>query len=158
MSKRVDLHVKVKKTEVGKRDSHSENNAEQIKRERVYIAPAAVEKDKITLMWGGAIFFLALIFVCWMTIFKDSWRGLTLGSELNLDPINKIVDEFSDGFSSTSDQIEIVNTMVKKIEQESASTTAILEQDENNPPFDDNELNKIKEEIINLKSDFENQQ
>ena len=164
-SKRVDLHVKVKKAESNVREIGKEDIQDhQKKAEPLYIPLAKTEKDKIVLMWSGAIFFMAVIFICWVAIFKSSVSDLAATSkdvDSNFEPIDKIVEEFSNNFSSTTEQIKVLSTLAKQLEQDSASTTITSDQNSgvlptNNVNLSDEDLNKIKEEIINIKNNSEN--
>jgi len=164
-SKRVDLHVKVKKAESNVREIGKEDIQDhQKKAEPLYIPLAKAEKDKIVLMWSGAIFFMAVIFICWVSIFKNSVSDLAATSkdvDSNFEPIDKIVEEFSNNFSSTTEQIKVLGTLAKQLEKDSASTTITSDQNsevlpKNNVNLSDEDLNKIKEEIINLKNNSEN--
>ena len=69
--------------------------------------------------------------------------------------------EFSNNFSSTTEQIKVLGTLAKQLEKDSASTTITSDQNsevlpKNNVNLSDEDLNKIKEEIINLKNNSEN--
>jgi len=160
-SKRVDLHVKVKKAEPNGHEVKKEGIQDNQKKvEPIYIPSSKAERDRIVLMWSGAIFFMAVIFVCWLTIFKSSVSNIasiSKDTDLNFEPINKIVEEFSNNFSSTTEQIKVISAIAKQAEQNSATTTVTVDQSGGSLPtssvnLSDADLNKLKEEIINLKN------
>lgn len=157
-SKRIDLQVKVSRAGKTDEEKKQTENIEQIKKEEIsYALPAKVDRDKITLMWGGAIFFMFVIFVCWLGIFKDHFSGLTSlpgKSDFNFEKINQAAEEFNSNLGSTTQQIAIFLENEKK----AASSTEVIA----NLPFsnsaissttlDQNDINKIKEEIIKLEN------
>ena len=159
-SKRVDLHVKVKKVEPKEKESQFDKNVEVAKKvEAHYTVPSKIEQDRITLMWGGAIFFMAVIFICWVAIFKNSFGGLASlpgKNSLDLKPINKVMEEFSDSFSSTTKQI--ADTLASSSAQSSSTAEIIgnlptnLDTATGTVDINQSDVNKIKEEIIKLEN------
>jgi hypothetical protein len=137
--KRVSLKVKVKQTE--KKETvvgRNEDRAEKEDNDQLELVLPAVEKEKTILMWGGVIFFMAIIVVFWAFSFKNTIGSHNATSDKGSstwDGISQIGEELDKNINSTKEQIDKMKFMLElqaKLQASSTPLTATTSNQEEN--------------------------
>ncbi|MCX6796018.1 MAG: hypothetical protein NTW06_00800 [Candidatus Falkowbacteria bacterium] len=160
--KRVNLQVKVKKEKKNIFEP-GENGGSHDDSQLEFFLPRA-EKDKTIMLWGGVIFFMVIIIVCWAITFTAGLNRQSTSegkSGFNWEKINQLGEELNKNFDSTKNQIEEMKNILKIEALLRASSTANLlasstkEEGSSSavvPNLSSEEIKNIKEKIIQLEN------
>lgn len=157
--KKVSLSVKInnypqKRSVDLKSDNQKKSDQEEFVINR---ADDQEERHKLKLMWSGVIFFMAIIVIGWVVIFRQSFNVAKNSGQSLVDwqKWNQTVNDVGKNFNATAGQLQTMKNLLNQAAALNASGTNAAVASNNSAvaaPLNQTELNNMK---INLEAQLE---
>jgi hypothetical protein len=148
--KKVSLSVKIKNYSKNRSTDFESNEQEKPdENEEVVIDRQAdkEERQKLTLMWGGVIFFMAIIIIGWAMMFRQSFGVAKNDGKSLLDwqKWDQTASDIGKNFEATAGQLQTMKGLLTQVAAQNASGTNATAA-----PLNQTELNNMKNKILEL--------
>jgi hypothetical protein len=105
------------------------------------------ERQKLTYMWSGVIFFMVIIVIGWVVTFRQSFGIAKTDGQSLLDwqKWNQTADDIGKNFETTAGQLQTMKSLLTQAAAQNASGTSATAA-----PLNQTELNNMKTKILEL--------
>jgi hypothetical protein len=148
--KKVSLSVKIKNYSKNRSTDFESSEQEKLDENEEVIIDRRVDKEerqKLTLMWGGVIFFMAIIIIGWAMMFRQSFGVAKNDGKSLLDwqKWNQTANDIGKNFDATAGQLQTMKSLLTQAAAQNASGTSATAA-----PLNQTELNNMKTKILEL--------
>jgi hypothetical protein len=156
--KRVSLSVKIRNYSQSHSADFQSNDQKKLDEKEEFVIDRQADKEerkKMMLMWGGVIFFMVIIIIGWAVMFRQSFGVAKTNGQSLLDwqKWNQTASDIGKNFDATAEQLKTMKSLLTQVAAQNASGTnisTVLAAGTSTKQIDQADLNRIKEEIINL--------